>query len=326
MKYSISVVLACYNGERYLSAQLNSIRAQCMCPSEVIVSDDCSCDATLEVAENFSRSCSFFVSVLKGGENLGYSMNFNRALQICSGDFVFLCDQDDVWLPNKLERMLEIFTSRPDIVLAIHDLEFCDENLSPIGQTKIERMSAGQDIQQDYVVGMATAIRGDFLRLCLPIPDLPGVTHDRWLHDCALAVNGKLVVKEVLALYRRHGQNAAADRAVNAGFVTNKWTFLWERFKEPSRLKMQVYIPDSPLAEWLSRQREALIGGGYIDEARLESLIVGEILRVDVLRERHRLLQLPRWRRLSSIIRLLLSGGYMRFFSWKSAVKDLIKP
>lgn len=320
----ISVAIAAFNGSKYLSDQLASIAQQTILPDEVIICDDCSNDNTVEVAKSFERIAPFSLNIIKNDFNLGYVQNFGRALAACSGSLVFLCDQDDFWLPGKIESLIYYFESNPRAVLAIHDLEFCSMDLTPIGQTKIGRMSSGCNIERDYVVGMATVIRTEFLLLCLPIPDLPGVTHDRWLHDCALAVGGKIVVDEVLALYRRHAQNATASKAVNADFVTNKWSFLWERFKEPSRVKMLKEVPASPLASWLSRQRQVLIDKGYLDASRIDALIVQENLKTEVLRERNRLLQLPRWRRVVGVAKLLYTDGYKQFFSWKSALKDLL--
>lgn len=321
--FSVSVALATYNGASFILEQLQSIACQSRLPDQVVVSDDASFDRTLEIVREYSVDCHFKVDVVLGGDNVGYSQNFNRAMQCCKGDYVFLCDQDDVWLPGKIERVMEVFSARPDVVLIIHDLEFCDGNLLPVGQTKIERMTTGYNLERDYVVGMATAIRGDFLRLCLPVPDLPGITHDRWLHDCALAVDKKLVLNEVLALYRRHADNATAGSAINNGFVMNKWALLWERAKGSSRLKMQTSIADSPLAEWLVRQREALISGGYLDNERLEAVLSYEIRRVECMRARQLLLRRSLLPRVYGVLRLVFSGGYSRFFSWKSAVRDL---
>lgn len=324
LNINVSVAIATYNGERYIHEQLASIARQTVLPFELIICDDVSTDKTAEIAEQFAKDTSFTVKVVRNDVNLGYAQNFNKVLHLCSGDIVFLCDQDDVWLPNKIERVLRCFERQARAVLVIHDLEFCTESLEPIGQTKLERMSMGSNIQRDYVVGMATAIRGDFLRLCLPIPDQPGITHDRWLNDCALAVGGKFVFDEVLALYRRHAQNAAASKAVNVDFVTNKWTFLWARFKEPSQVKMLKEVPPSPLASWLYRQRHVLIDEGFLDASRVDTLIAQEILKIEVLRERSRLLQLPRWRRIFGVLKLFYSGGYKQFFSWRSALKDLM--
>lgn len=319
-----SVAIATYNGSRFLREQLDSIIHQTILPNEVIISDDASSDETIEIVESFARSAPFDVKVLRNGANLGYSQNFSRALQACSGDVVFLSDQDDVWLPEKIERVLRCFSERPDAVVVIHDLDYCDEHLVPIGQTKIARMSASGDIARSYVVGMATAIRRGFLQLCLPVPAQPGVAHDRWLHDCALAVNRKVVLNHVLALYRRHGTNATATRAVNVGFVTNRWTFLWARFRESSRIKGLASVPSSPLAAWLGDRRAALVAAGYLSHPEVDTLISRERARSAVVCERHRLLQLPRWQRVRPILTLFRSGGYRDYFSWMSAIKDLL--
>ena len=323
---SISVALATFNGAQYLSEQLQSIAYQTILPNEVIICDDGSNDNTIEVAESFAKEVSFRVKIVQNSVNLGYAQNFNKALNLCTKKIVFLCDQDDYWLPNKIERVLLSFVKYPKAVLAIHDLDFCKEDLSPVGQTKIERMLLGQNIEKSYVVGMATAIKKDFLRLCLPIPNISGVTHDRWLHNCALAVDGKIIINEVLAMYRRHGENVTANTAVNLSLVLNKWTYLWARFKEPSRVKFLENVHQSPLASWLSEHRQVLLESGYLDESRLQLLIDQECLLNNVLNERNRLLQLARWRRVPAVFKLLYDGSYKSFFSWKSALKDLVKP
>ncbi len=321
----ISIALATYNGAHYLQAQLDSLLAQVRLPDEVVIIDDCSRDETLSIIRRFADIAPFRVIWSQNHRNLGYGGNFNKALSKTTGDLVFICDQDDVWLPNKTLVMLRVFEANPKAVLIIHDLEFCTKNLAPIGQTKLERMSMGSDIQRDYVVGMATAIRGSFLRLCLPIPSLPGVVHDRWLHDCALAVRGKLVMNDVLAMYRRHGSNATATRAVNAGTITTRWTFLWRRFCEPSWLKSLEYVPESPLSTWLADRHDLLVSTGYLEPHEIDALIERENARTDVIRKRNRLLQLSRWRRIGPIVSLYRAGGYQGFFSWKSAIKDLVR-
>jgi len=321
---SVSVAIATYNGARYLREQLISIANQTVLPHEVIISDDGSTDGTLQVVESFAQSAPFVIKILRNEENLGYAQNFSRALQACSGEIVFLCDQDDVWLPYKIEFILADFEKHKNIVLVVHDLEFCTENLVPIGQTKLARMSTDCDIQRDYVVGMATAVRQSFLRLCLPVPNLPGVAHDRWLHDCAWAVGRKFVRNEVLALYRRHAENATGTKSVNVDYVTNRLTFLWARFREPSNIRGMKSIPDSPVASWLLRQRQVLIAAGYLTEPGIDVLICQENLRTDALRERKRILGLPRWRRVWGIAKLLRAKKYQEFFSLWSAIKDLV--
>lgn len=321
----VSVALATYNGEDYLAEQLDSILIQTVPPREIVIFDDGSTDSTMAILEEFAQRVPFTVKIFRNACNLGYVRNFDRVLQACSGSIVFLCDQDDVWFPEKIEGVLKVFSECRRATLVVHDLEFCDRDLVPIGQTKLQRMAQGADIERDYVVGMATAVRGDFLRLCLPIPASVGMAHDRWLHDCAAAVGGKVVLPQVLALYRRHGENATAGKAVNVDYVTGRWSFLWARFREPSRVKALTNVPASALADWLEWKRSVLVQKGYLKPVQIDQLVARERDRTNVLRVRNGLLQLPRWQRLVPVCKLLVSGGYGRFFSWKSALKDLVR-
>jgi len=315
-----------FNGVAHVKQQLESFKAQTRLPDEVIICDDGSTDETVEVSRQFGVNAPFSVNLHVNEHNLGYTKNFMSSLSLCTGDVIFLSDQDDVWLPNKIERVLEEFEKHPRAMLIIHDLEFCDEHLRPIGQTKIKRMTSGHNVYRDYVVGMATAIRGDFLRLCLPVPDVPGLAHDRWLHDCALAIQGKVVLEEPLALYRRHAGNATADTVVNSALINNKWAYFFARLNEPSLLKKTPPPSSSPLISWLSENRETLLARGYIDELTLQNRMARENRKMDVIRTRSQLLQRPRLLRVIGIAKLLLSCGYSEFFSWKSAIKDLLRP
>ena len=173
-----SVALTTYNGERYLSEQLRSLAEQTVLPDELVVCDDVSTDNSIGVLKEFAEWAPFPVRILVNDTNLGYSQNFNRALSSVSGDYVFPCDQDDVWFPTKIEEMLEVLRGNPEVQVAIHDLEYCKSDLTPIGQTKIERMRESFDLQRSYVVGMATVIRRGFLDRCLPVPDAEGISFD----------------------------------------------------------------------------------------------------------------------------------------------------
>ena len=149
----ISIAMTTFNGEKYLQEQLDSFVVQTRRPDELIIFDDCSTDETLAIALNFAEGSPFAVKVFSNDRNLGYSQNFSRALKLCSGDYVFLSDQDDVWHPEKIARMLARFDAEPNVQLLIHDLDYCKADLSPIGQTKIERMTGVFDLQREYIVG-----------------------------------------------------------------------------------------------------------------------------------------------------------------------------
>lgn len=98
----ISVAIATYNGEKFLEKQLQSIFDQSMPVDEVVVCDDCSTDHTLEILKKYP------VSIYKNNKTLGFKLNFHKAISLCKGDYIFLCDQDDIWEKEKVEKLIKI--------------------------------------------------------------------------------------------------------------------------------------------------------------------------------------------------------------------------
>ena len=132
--HRISVALCTYNGAKYLAEQLDSIAAQTLAPTEMIVCDDGSTDGTLGMVEHFASRASFPVRLRSNAENLGSTENFSRAIRACRGDVVALADQDDVWLPQKLERIARAFETHPRAGVAFSDATVVDEDLNPLGR------------------------------------------------------------------------------------------------------------------------------------------------------------------------------------------------
>ena len=112
-RLSLSVALASYNGERYIAEQLDSIARQTRLPDELIISDDASTDSTPAIVHEFAQRVPFPVRFLQH-ERLGSTGNFELAIAACQGDIIFLCDQDDVWYPNKIEVIEAVFVNRPE--------------------------------------------------------------------------------------------------------------------------------------------------------------------------------------------------------------------
>lgn len=168
---AISVALATYNGERFLQQQLDSIRQQTRPPDEIVVCDDSSSDDTVRILRRARADMNIPIRIRCNPERLGYAKNFSLALSCCCGELVFPCDQDDVWLPNKIERIALAFERLPRMQLLIHDVALCDVNLRSLGITKIEALATIVPVAEEHFKnGMATAIRNSFLRRCLPIP------------------------------------------------------------------------------------------------------------------------------------------------------------
>jgi glycosyltransferase involved in cell wall biosynthesis len=122
---SISVAMATFNGAEFLRSQLDSLAVQTRLPLEVVISDDCSTDGTLEIAASFAKAAPFPVRIYENQVNLGYRANFMRAASLSRGELVAFCDQDDVWLADKLTKCAEAF-EQPGAMLVFHDANVVD--------------------------------------------------------------------------------------------------------------------------------------------------------------------------------------------------------
>ncbi len=214
----ISIALCTYNGERFLEKQLASLAKQTRLPDEVIVCDDGSKDRTLEILETWKKNVSFNVQIFKNEKNLNCSKNFEKSLSLCSGDVVFLCDQDDVWLPEKIERMTHCLQENPTVGVVYCSAEIIDVSGE---RTGISRQVISQcDIARAYQYfispitskhlnppGCCCAIRGSVLKQILPFHfQFP---HDAYIYLTAAALAEMVTLSDVLVLYRYHENNVS---------------------------------------------------------------------------------------------------------------------
>lgn len=210
---AISIVLCTYNGERYLPELLDSVQKQTLRPAELIWCDDRSNDATLEIASEFCKAAPFPVAFSVNRQTLGPMQNFAHAMSRVTGTHVALCDQDDVWLPEKLATLLENF-AHPATKLVYSDSLLVDEELNSLGRTFLEQRGnrhPGKDtlsflLFQNTVSGCVSLFDAGILRLALPIP-AAAIMHDWWVTLVASVAGNVRHVKEVTTLYRQHGGN-----------------------------------------------------------------------------------------------------------------------
>lgn len=209
----ISIAMATHNGEKYLKEQLDSIYAQTYKNIEVIVTDDCSADRTVEVLEQYSKShgLQYFVNE----ENMGYVKNFEKAISLCTGEFIALCDQDDVWRPDKLEKLYKNIGSN----LLIHsDAKLIDEDGNIFSESytnkahKKFRKNTYEYFFSNDVTGCTTLFKKELLAFALPFPE-GMLAHDWWLAICASKEGSIKYFNEPLISYRQHTSNqiGAAD-------------------------------------------------------------------------------------------------------------------
>jgi len=201
----ISIAMATYNGEKYLREQLASFTTQTHQPDELVVCDDGSNDATVDILRQFAASAPFEVSIHENETNLGYAKNFEKAMSLCSGDIVFLSDQDDVWFDSKLEDVL-LFALTQGLdasFLLLNDAVVVDAGLKQIGESHFQEvLGAGKD-EDELTLGCCMAMSREFVQIALPFPvHVDG--HDKWLSDVALFCGKKLLISKPLQYYRRY--------------------------------------------------------------------------------------------------------------------------
>lgn len=217
----ISVALAAYNGGEYIAEQLTSILGQLGENDEVIVSDDRPDGSTKAAVLPFIESDGR-VRYFKG-PGKGVIANFESALRRCTGDVIFLSDQDDVWLPGKVDRVMREFEDGAELVL--HDASVTDSRLNVTERSYFalhgSNASYLHNIVKNSFVGCCMAFTQEVMLESLPFPE--GIPmHDWWIALVALKRRRKVaLVGEPLILWRRHGDN------VTGGSTTAKQKLLW---------------------------------------------------------------------------------------------------
>ncbi len=211
--------MATFNGERHLSAQLDSLKDQTRAPHELVVFDDASADRTPALVAAYERTAPFPVRIVRNPVQLGYRSNFMRAALACSGDLIAFCDQDDVWAPDKLERMRDAFTN-PETLIAFHNARVTDESGKPMGRVFRRVRNATYDplTFEPWIIvpGFTQVIRRSLLEfsdlhdqsadMFCPTELMP---HDQWFLFLASVLGKIAYVPDVLADYRQHGENTS---------------------------------------------------------------------------------------------------------------------
>ncbi|MCM3602672.1 glycosyltransferase [Robertmurraya korlensis] len=205
----LSVCLATYNGEDFVVRQLESVLKQLNDSDQVVVVDDCSKDQTVSlIKETFGGRVEVFVNA----SNSGPVKSFEKAISLAKGDIVFLCDQDDIWEDEKVERVLDAFQNQ-EADLVIHDAYVVDGNLQTIhsswNQYNNNQVNQGimGNIMKNAFTGAMMAFRKELVPLFLPLPGTIEM-HDQWIAIAAMLNKKKIVtIQEPLMKYVRHGGN-----------------------------------------------------------------------------------------------------------------------
>lgn len=259
----ISIGLCTYNGAAFLREQLESLVRQTYRPLEIRIRDDRSVDTTLEIIREF-QSRYPFIHLVENQERLGLQKNFEAVFMDCTGDFIAPSDQDDVWKPEKLERLYQSIHSHQ---LVYHDSELIDEMGNSLNFRISDKFQLGQWKDQipfllfNCISGHSMLFRKNLRELAIPIPEAG--FYDHWLAWVALESGTVGYCPEVLVSYRQHQSNqtdllgkkeglSGLERAISRISRENSWLETCAKFKEE-----KTPVPSIVRFKNLAKKRES---------------------------------------------------------------------
>jgi len=322
---TISIALASYNGARYVREQLDSFAAQRRLPDELVVCDDGSTDDTAEQVERFAEEAPFEVRLERNARTLTTTPNFEKAISLCRGDLIFLSDQDDVWLPEKLAEMALHFEAHPGVGGLFCNGAVCGSDLEPLGydlweaqwfrpaEQRLVREGRAMEVFANHVVasGNTLAFRATFRDLVLPFPDLHDCA-DAWIATLIAAVADFHILDRELIRYRLHGENQVGNRRF--GFRDQiemaRWQIAEGIFSHGERLygAIEARLESASNSAWRAPGTTlALVRGKAAHSRARDRMPAGFFARLPV------------------IARETLNRGYWRYsYGAKSVAQDLL--
>lgn len=246
----VSIAVCTYNGEKYLREQINSLIHQTYQNLEIIIVDDKSSDNTLEILKSYAQKDER-IKLFQNEHNLGFVQNFSKALTRCSGDYIALADQDDIWKLNKIEKFLSEIQEH---TLIYSDALLIDQNSNPMNQQLIQpkkNLVSGNCnkafIFTNCVSGNTLMFKKELLPFILPIPHIS--FHDTWIAFVASSMGTITYTDEAMTYYRRHNEQITIKKKSHRSFNI------------PSILKRKTYVQlentHAALRDWNAYQQLA---------------------------------------------------------------------
>ena len=326
----ISIALCTYNGARFLPEQLESILKQTRPPDEIVAVDDRSSDDTLQILRDFAGGAPFPMRVEANPENLGVTRNFEKAIGLCAGDIIALCDQDDIWEPGKLAAIEQVFRDQPKTALVFSDAQIVDDTGKSVGYRLWPAAAFGDEqkaqvrtgkafdalAKYNFITGCTMAFRAPMREIAFPTPPDAFAIHDGWIALVTAALADIAFIDQPLVRYRQH---ASQQIGVDAPGQADRWeTRLARRMRDVEHYKRHL--------RHLERMQEKLLAL----KADKQPLRVSDsqIAALDAqCRHLKARLDLPssRLRRVPVVLRELALGRYARYSSGlRSAAIDLL--
>ena len=211
----ISVALCTYNGEKFISQQLDSILCQTYKHLEIIIVDDCSTDGTFNIVSSYAKKDSR-IKCFKNEVNKGFNKNFGYAITLTKGEYIAISDQDDIWFPPKMELLLNNIND--EWLIFSNSCYINDRNEIIPGEIlknfNLEISNYKGILLANFITGHTTLFKREFLDYFLPLPEAG--FYDWWMGFVALYHQKATVLNEVLTQYRIH-ESSVMQRRLNSG-------------------------------------------------------------------------------------------------------------
>lgn len=203
---NVSVCMATFNGEQFVREQVATILSQLSRHDELVVVDDCSSDGTVSIVDSFADPR---IVIYRNERNIGVIKSFEKALTLASGEYIFLADQDDAWLPGKVENMVQLMDPNK-IMAVVCDCQVVDSFGESLLPSYFKFRGSGPGFFHNFVknsyLGCAMAFTKEARRYILPFPrNIP--MHDEWVGMVCDLLGIVVFEPKVLFMYRRHGAN-----------------------------------------------------------------------------------------------------------------------
>jgi len=208
----VSVVMATYNGEKYIADQIQSIIDQTEKNIELIIQDDASSDKTVEIIRSFEKSMKISLQINK--KRIGFVSNFEKGIARATGRYIALSDQDDIWVENKIENLINEIGSA-DLIHSNCELIDDAGNIlfSKWKKAALIRNAGSELLFENDITGCTILFKKELLSIILPFP-LGLSYHDWWIAMCAASRKGIKYVDQALVKYRQHN-NQEAGAGIN---------------------------------------------------------------------------------------------------------------
>lgn len=274
----ISVALCTYNGEKYLGKQLDSILQQSQPVHEIVVCDDVSSDSTMEILKGYDDKYPGIFKIHRNESNLRSNKNFEKAALLCTGDYIFFSDQDDIWREDKVEKTMQVFKDNPSAEGVFSNAALIDGEGNEIPSKGLwhsvrfyedEYEERPVDIYKivtrtgNVVTGATLCIKKEILSFAAPFPQSKDLYHDEWMTFLLARKKTLFYTTEKLISYRLHGsQQVGVGKFDDEKRALHEYNLIQERiaastfsdYKMLSRQYFRNYKKFTKVAQEVSSQ------------------------------------------------------------------------